>query len=180
VAIQALVLNILGISVLTDADAYSKVRVGWISQPAWKRDQDICSIRTGETDDPINRIRDRKVLTNDSTTILLRDTYIRVWTAMLTFYGPNGFDNARLVKSAMNHTWTQEQLGAVGLSWIPEARATTRAPELFEGQWWDRSDLSLSFNELVTETLTVASSIASAEALLYSQHGLEADITAQG
>lgn len=178
VLMQSMMLNVLNLDPASDAQAYSKVRIGWITQPSFGRDEDICSIRCTESDGGFTT-RDRKVDVNDSTTVKLIDTYIRVWSVAFTFYGPNGFDNARLLKSAVLMDWNHGQLADAGMYLVTEFKATTRAPELFEGQWWDRSDLTLFFNELVTETIT-APSMASAEALLRSQlYGQQADITAQ-
>lgn len=178
VAIQAMTLNVLNLNPATDAKAYSKVRIGWIAQPTFGRDEDICTIRVTESDGGWT-VRDRKVDVNDGSTVKLVDTYVRVWSAAYSFYGPTGFDNARLLKSAVRMDWNHDQLAEAGLYLVSEVKPTTRAPELFEGQWWDRSDCVLTFNELVTETITAAS-IASAEVLLYSQlYGRQADITAQ-
>jgi hypothetical protein len=108
--------------------------------------------------------------------VQLIDTWTRIWQATFSLYGPNGFDRARLLKSAMTLDFTHDTLLASNLIVVPEFTATTRAPELFEGQWWDRSDVRLKLYELVTETLVVPS-MASVETKFYTEHGLLADIT---
>jgi hypothetical protein len=175
--LQSLTLNILGIDPASDVDAYKKVRVGWKAQPAPKRTDDTVSIRVSESDSPNNKQRDRKFLPNDVGSIQQVDTFMRFWECLWSFYGPNGFDHARLLKSALRLTFTRYTLLASQLSFVPRFGATLRAPELFEGAWWERSDVKLVLTELVTETLVI-NTIASIEVLLFNERGQVADIKA--
>ncbi len=174
--VQTLTLGVLGINPATDALAYSKVRIGWIAQPAWAITDDVCSITATEQDADYNRILDRRYAWNDSASVRQNDTYTRVWQVKWVFYGPNGFDHARLLKSSMRLDFTHDTLLASNLTLTGNIPATMRAPELFEGQWWDRSDVKLSFYELVTESLVV-NSIASVEIKVYNKTGLVDDLT---
>ncbi len=130
-ALQALVVGILGLNPANDPLAYSKVRVGWNAQPGFALTDDICSIRATEADDEYNRIRDRQVAPNNSTGVYLTDTFTRVWQAHLTLYGPNSFDHARLIKSALLLDWTHDTLAASNLYLVTYLPATRRVPELF-------------------------------------------------
>jgi hypothetical protein len=175
--LQALTLNVLGIDPASDTLAYSKVRVGWIAQPAFARTDNVVSITVTEEDGDYNKIRDRKYSANDASSVQQTDTFTRIWEARWQFYGPNGFDHARLLKSALTLSFTHDTLLASRLALVTRFPATTRAPELFEGQWWQRSDLKLSLYELVTETLVV-NNITSAEVLVFNAHGQVADVKA--
>lgn len=167
----------LGINPSSDPLAYSKVRLEWPTggQPAFAITDDVAFLRTTEEDDQYNRIRDRQVTPHDSASLTTTDTYTRVWRVDWTCYGPTSFDNARLLKSGMLLDFSHGALAASNLYLVTDIPATTRAPELFQGQWWDRSDVHLRLNELVTETTTVAS-IATAEVRLYTVSGLVADL----
>jgi hypothetical protein len=39
---------------------------------------------------------------------------------------------------------------------VPEVPAPQRAPELFQGLWWERWDLTVTFNEMVRHNWLVA------------------------
>jgi hypothetical protein len=178
VILQPLVCQMLGIDVSTDPLAYSKVRLGWqtLGQPGWGVSDDVCTIQATEEDDKYNRIRDLEYTAASSTSFTKTFIYTRVWRVAFSFYGPTGFDNARTLKSALLSTDAiRYALAASALYVVSDMPATVRAPELFQGQWWERSDFSVRMNEQVTETQTV-SAIASVEVLTYTVAGLEADV----
>lgn len=52
----------------------------------------------------------------------------------------------------------------------------TYAPENFQGQWWQRADIDLEFNEAVTEAILV-SSAAGVDVTLLKETGLSAEFT---
>ncbi len=173
VTLQTLTACMLGVDPASDPQAYYKVRLEWPTQgqPGWRVDEDICFVRATEEDGAYNKIRDRRLSYQDAATLGSTDTYTRIWRVTWAFYGPTGFDNARLVKSAlMSLDFATETLAQMSLYLNTEIGATTRAPEKFQGQWWERTDLSVLMNELVTESLTVHS-IASAEVILNSNDG---------
>ncbi len=91
----------------------------------------------------------------DRTAIALQSGFTQVWAVHCTFYGRNGYDLARLVISCMSLDWVGEQLAAANLYPVPTWKRPTYAGELFQGQWWKRTDMELHFNEQVTETIPV-------------------------
>ena len=44
----------------------------------------------------------------------------------------------------------RDDLTAKDVYLVPDVKSPQRAPENFEGQWWDRSDLTAHFNNLVS------------------------------
>ena len=178
--LQTLTCQMLGLNPTSNTDpAYAKVRLGWPTQgqPAWAITDDVCFLRVTEEDDPYNQIRDRKFLALSPTSFQTIDTYTRAWRVNWACYGPTGFDNARLLKSALlGWDFAHDSLAGANLYLVPALPATTRAPELFQGQWWERADFSARLYELVTETVNV-DSISTAEVLLYNATGLMADLT---
>lgn len=178
-ALQSLTVTMLGIDPTTDTAAYSKVRIDFPTKgdPAWGIGDDVCLIKAIEEDSAYNRVRDRVLAPNDETTVLATDTYVRVWRVTWTFYGPNSFDHARLLKSALfSFDFAHDALLASNLVCVTDFPAPMRAPELFQGQWWERTDFSLRLNEAVTETVTIPT-IASAEVQLWTAKGEVADLT---
>lgn len=163
---QVLTTNILG----EGTDPNSAVRISWPTggDLGWEITDDVVFLRATISDDRVNRSRDRSQSNPNSGSLTDTTTYIRVWKIDVMLYGPNSLDHARLIKSALFMDWTQTTLAASSLAIVLDVPDPRRSPELFQGEWWERSDLSVRFNELVTETTTV-NSIGSVEIDLYDQ-----------
>ena len=159
------------IAIDSDANAFSKVRVAWQNQPAWKSPQDdIVTVMAVVTDDKYNRIRDVSVAPNDDTTILETTNYTRAWEMRFSIYGPNSVDNARLIKSNSRLPWFRDILSASNLYLVPNDADPIGVPENFNQQWWDRSDYRAKYYEAVQETIT-QQTVASAEVILEAAIG---------
>jgi hypothetical protein len=88
-------------------------------------------------------------------TVLSEQSYTQVWTVHFVTYGPNSHQRARLIVDGIFQDWANDILEASNLYIIPEYNRPVRNPELFNGQWWERCDVSLQFNEDVEETLVI-------------------------
>lgn len=161
--LQATTLAALGLS----PTAYSSVRVGWPTQgqPYGDIGADTVYLVAIEEDNPYNRSRDVQTTPNDSQTVLLVTTYTRVWRINWTLIGPNSFDNARILRSAMFQQAIHDELASSQLYLVTDIASPQRVPEYFQSEWWERTDFSVLLNELVTETL-VANSVESAEVIV--------------
>jgi hypothetical protein len=117
-------------------------------------------------------------LTCNNVTVVQTLQYNRVWSINWTLYGPNAYDRTRMIRDALILDWTDAAFAAVGLYLVTDIPRPVRLRELFEGNWWQRVDLSnVLFNEVVVDTITVPS-IAASEIKLYTEdQGLVADIT---
>jgi hypothetical protein len=158
---------------------YYGVRIGWEQegQPFQQITEDIAYLRCYEVDDQYNRVRDLIYSTNLPYTETWKFT--RVWETYWSIYGPNSFDNARIIRSSMWLQSVHDMFASANLYWVTDAGAPVRAPELMDGQWWPRTDFHARFNELVTET-NAQNSVVSAEVLLYDEFGNQfADITVE-
>lgn len=177
---QTLTAQMLGLNPQSDTDpAYAAVRLDWPTggQPGWGIGENIAFLQAREEDADYSKIRDVKRSANDAVSLLSTWTYTRVWRVSWVFYGPTSFDQARLVNDSVLLDWVGDTLAAARLYYVDCGRPRY-APELFSGQWWKRTDLSATFNEAVTATI-IDPTIASAELLVYSGEGLEADIVAE-
>lgn len=83
--------------------------------------------------------------------------FTQVWNIHHELNGPNSYDNARLILSAMTLSWVHDLLAAQNLYMIVAPDRPTYVPYVFEGQWWKRTDLNIKFNEQVFESITVSS-----------------------
>ena len=189
-AMQLLTINMLGIPAPTSQNdpAYSAVRIGWQQrgQPFNFITDDVAYLRCMTVDDPaVNRQRDSQIVPNPADTndpprsVLQLYTYMRVWQTFWEFYGPNSFDRARKVHSALFTQAVHDTFAALGLSlyWVPDSACPQRVPYFADGEWWDRMDFEARFNELVSETVVLPLA-ASVEIEVYeSTAGKLADFT---
>ena len=196
---QIVTMQALGIDP-ADPSAPEIVRVGWQTQgqPAQTIDQDVIYIRCVEEDDEYNRIRDQEITDAPPISVLITTIYTRVWRTFWTFYGPNSFDNARIVKSFLlsqeghdsllgaNNTYGQLPVGSGGygggqinIYLVTDIPAPRRVPENRNGQWWERIDFDCQFNEQVNET-EVVNTVASSEIITENENGVVSDIVVQG
>lgn len=180
-SLQTVTCWMLGIDPTADPLAYSKVRLDWPTggQPAWAIADDVCFLGATEADDEYNRIRDKNVVNNAAGGVDVIYTFVRCWRVNYLLYGPNAFDNARLIRSGFLQLGiVAAALAEVNLDLVTDIAASSRNPELYQGQWWERADLTVFLYELVTETLS-APIIASAEVKLFTpDQGQVADFTA--
>jgi hypothetical protein len=148
---------------------YYGVRCGWQSegQPANKIDEDIVFVREVEVEDQYNKVRDVSYSLDAKTT-----NYTRIWEFFWSVYGPNSFDNARKIRSALFDQYIRSAFAQANLYCIPDPTAPRRFPEKRDGQWWERVDFSCRFNEWVTETYA-PEFIESVEIQAYNQYDVE-------
>lgn len=157
-------------AILGEGTPSTSVRISWptTGAPAPEITDDVVFLRATISDDRVNRSRDRSHANPNDGSLTATTTYIRVWHIGFMLYGPNSLDHARLIKSALYMDWTQTTLAASKLAIVLDVADPRRTPELFAGEWWERADMSVRFNELITETTTVPS-IGSVEIDLYDQ-----------
>lgn len=118
-------------------------------QPGWNAGEDITFFNIKTIDDIMSYTRD--VLISDATpTTVNRDVgYTRVIEVQIICYGANSYDNAELIKHKLYLPEFQEFLSGYNLYMVLEVKAPMRTTELYNGQWWERSDLTIRFNEQI-------------------------------
>lgn len=183
---QNVTINALGL--LPGPAAYKAVRVGWQQQgqPAFKIGEDAVAVMCIEVDDPYNRIRDWDTVTTPGNpnppTVDLLTLYTRRWESRWVFYGPNCFDHARIVHSALLRPDQEihDLLVTSNLYLVTDMASPRYLPELGPGgQWWERTDFEARFYENVTERVTVGT-VKSVEVIVEDSSGVLADLTFTG
>lgn len=134
-----------------------KVRIAWptTGSPAWKIKDDIAFIRVTQEDNSIARHQDILYKPNDNLSAVKEIGYTRVHKVDWTLYGPNSYNNADLIRYSIFSSDYTEQLKANNLFLITDISLPVRLPELYNGQWWNRTDFSATFNELVVRRTSV-------------------------
>lgn len=172
---QTLTMQMFGLSMVVgpalDASAY-KVRLAWPKggAPAWKVDDDVAFLRCMEVDDPYNRQREVVNSAIDVTTYNQATGYTVVNSIFWMIYGPNSYANAQTIRDKMFYQDYHDILARSNIFLNSNVKSPQRSPEFFEGQWWERVDLTMHFNELVIRNIT-GNVITSAEINLQGERG---------
>jgi len=101
--------------------------------------------------DPITQQTEISYTRETQETARLSASYTRVIQVTWTFYGPSSFDDADKVRNGL---YTNPSLFSP-LALVTNVPAPFRLPELYSGQWWERSSFSAQFNEKVVRTSTI-------------------------
>lgn len=163
---------------VTDPASNTAVRQSWqqTGAPAWLINEDVCFVRGVLENNAYTKIRDEGVTQNLDGSVTRVREYTRVWRIFWSAYGPNCFDNMRALQSALLLEVTTEPLSALNLYVVPDMDTPQYAPELDDGQWWQRTTFEAVFYEQVTETITTPS-FASVQIITNSVAGQAASIT---
>lgn len=167
----------LGLNV--DANS-GDVRTEWpaVGEPFGERTDDICYLGCLPEDGQYNKIREKYISNNNDPdqTVTENWAYTRIWKISWCFYGPNSTDRGRALKSALFLDYFCNQLVNVNLFPVSSYEEPRRAPELINGQWWERVDYDVQMYELVKETITYGA-VASVEVIGNDNSGQIFDIT---
>lgn len=127
------------------------VRVAWptTGAPAWKITQDRIFIRVTPVDNDYNKQVSTQYEPVDSTIVNQVISHTDVISVNWVIYGPNSYDNAKKIRSSLFLSKFKMMLSANKIYLITNVPEVMRVPELYNGQWWDRSDFSANFNQLV-------------------------------
>jgi hypothetical protein len=145
----------------------SKVRVAW--QPQGQPDvslpsQDSCYISCVLQDVDYSRVRDRTLAGTDGVTETW--VYTRGWRIAWNTYGPNSFDRARQIHSALFQDYFNDQFALSNLYPVLEPAEPTRLPIEHNAQWYDATQFSCVFYEQITETIQTPT-VSSVEVRVY-------------
>lgn len=153
---QGFTLELLGIAP-NGPNIDKRVRIGWPTKgaPSWKINEDIAFLLIGYDNDPITQQQETTYQNNDATSLKTELSYTRVIRVQWVFYGPNSSDDADKLRSGLYRSETKERLGVSNLAAIFDSNAPMRSPELYNGQWWERSTYYARFNEKVIRRSTI-------------------------
>ena len=138
---------------LTGMDPNGGARLKWQTNgaPGWRHTDDVVALGIFPSDEPIIQPRDTNYAgaSGDGVNLNVQASYSRVHLVQWTFYGPNGYDNAEVLRNGLYGQAARDTLAASNLFMVLQVAAVVRLPELRNGGWWERADLSARFNESV-------------------------------
>lgn len=150
IIIQSLTCGMLGIIPVDPA----QVRVDWqqqgqpdVAQPT----QDSCYVSCVTQPTGYSLVRDRS-LSGDGP-VTENWEYTRGWRISWALYGPNSFDRARQIHSALFQDYFNDQLELSRLYPVLDPPEPVRLPIEHNAQWYDNSHFYCEFYEEVLETI---------------------------
>lgn len=162
----------------SDPTTNTAVRETWQQQgaPAWGISDDVCFIRCVEENGEYNKPRDQGTIQNDDGSVTVERMYTRLWRVYWGAWGPNCYDNIRVIRSALLLEVTSVPLLVYQLYVMTELSAPVYSPENKDGQWWQRTIFEAQFYEQINESITTQS-VESVELITQTASGVAADIT---
>lgn len=131
-------------------DESVKVRRGWQTNgaPDWKITDNVVfmTIRNADGDDITQPIDDKWEEREDD--FLLTQGMTRNLELRLIAYGDRAYENLLTIKHKLLQGTRSLRSNKIYI--VPGADNINTIPELFQGRWWERADLRLRFNSLIT------------------------------
>lgn len=121
------------------------------SSPFAAKDENTLYYYVMPADDPINRQTDTGSSTGSGDNLKQTASYNRVMQMYITVYGPDAYDiltNLRL--KLLAGAGGQSPLRTAGLYIIPDIAEPPLLWEIYQNQWFQRSDLQFKCNQLAT------------------------------
>ncbi len=133
----------------------SNLKAGIGSAPAWKKEEDVCLIYELPQDDGYNRRRNRSYADQGGRDLIAVDEHTDVHYFNFVNYGPNAYEFARDIRDGLFLDETRRLLSKNNFYLVTDVPAIKRIPELWNGEWWNRADISAIFNEYVRRESTM-------------------------
>ena len=126
--------------------------------PTWKREEDVCFIYELPQDGSYNGLSDVTYELDESKRDFIEvDEHTDIHTVLFANYGPNAYEYARDIRDGFKRERIREYLKRHHFFVVPPIAAIKRVPELINGQWWNRVDVTVIFNEYVTRAEAIKS-----------------------
>ena len=120
------------------------------SAPTWKRQEDVCFIYELPQDGSYNGFSDISYTLDKSKRDFIEvDEHTDIHALLFVNYGPNAYECTRDIRDGFKRERIREYLKKHHFFVVPPIPAIRRVPELVNGQWWNRVDVTVVFNEYV-------------------------------
>lgn len=133
--------------IITNPDKFIRWRYPAEGAPDWRISDNILFLFLLEANDPYAQQRDSQYVSQNGT-VYRKTARTRVWDLQCIAYGPRAYDVVTALKDGTFYESVKKLLGDSDVYLVPDLPAAMHAPELFAGQWWERWDITLRFNEL--------------------------------
>ena len=114
--------------------------------PDWTVNDNILFLNLNERDDDYGKQRNCKEVVEDGTVIRYA-MRTRVWDLNCTAYGHQAYNICNTLKDGFFLPAIHNELWKNDVFLIPNLPRIQQINEVFAGQWWERWDITLNFNE---------------------------------
>jgi hypothetical protein len=144
--LHSAVTQMLGYTVQANPD---KVRISWPTDgaPAWKITDDVTFLRIVPASDNYSKLRNTSYVDAGITSVTKSTNQTRIFDVNLICYGPNSFENIETIRNSVYEELYRNMLSASNVYVMPDISMPTRSPELYNGRWWERSNLTIRIYE---------------------------------
>jgi len=120
-----------------------------MSAPNLKTTEDVCYIQVTPEDDAYNRQRHIRYVHTGGRNMISVDEHTDVHTVLFVNYGTNAYDYARRIRDGLFRDDIRRFLRLNHFPLVLNVPAPRRVPELVNGNWVNRVDVSATFNQYV-------------------------------
>jgi hypothetical protein len=151
----------------------SQVRWSWPTQgaPAFGINDDIVFLKIYDMEGALTKQKEEIYTLGYNMAV----NYTRVLKLNCIFYGPNSWENVTDVSNKIYWQEYHDDLAQEKIYLIPGFSPLNRVPELWQGQWYERADLNLTFNEQIKLNREVPA-IETVRVIVNDRTGVRADI----
>lgn len=114
--------------------------------PDWKVDDNIVFLNLDSRDDDYGKQWDT-VYRNAPGTMLKKSRRTRVWDLSAVAYGPKAFEMATAMQDGVYRETVRAYLAKHNIYVVTYLQQPVQSNEIFAGQWWERWNVTLTFNE---------------------------------
>ena len=114
--------------------------------PDWTVRDNIVFLNLDSRDDDYGKQRDTTYRAAIGTT-LKRSRRTRVWDLTAVCYGPRAYDMATAFQDGVFTEKIRAYLGKNSVYLVPLLQNPVQSNEIFAGKWWERWNITLTFNE---------------------------------
>lgn len=137
--------NILS-GIITNPDKYIRKAFPKEGAPDWKITDNVVFLNLDQRDDEYAR-QQNSIYSTENGTVIRRGVRTRVWDLNVKAYGPRAFDIITAMQDGVFNIDIKRLLNPQYVFLVPYLDRARQANELFAGQWWERWDTTLTFNE---------------------------------
>jgi hypothetical protein len=114
--------------------------------PDWTIDDNIVFFNLDIRDDDYGKQRDSIYKTEQGTAVK-KTMRTRVWDLTVNAYGPRAYEMTTAMQDGVFLQSVKRYLAQYGIYPVPYMQVQIQSSEIFAGQWWERWNITLTFNE---------------------------------
>lgn len=139
------------------------------SGPFHKIEENACYYYVQPADESVNRQIDTRYNPLDETKAQQINSYNRVLELNITLYGKDAYDKAVMLRLDLLEPTLNWDLAAKGLYVIPDVAEPYALWEPYNNRWWQRVDMQVRYNNLVTDERHTVHYLSSADINVVSE-----------